>query len=56
MRDIKELNSIDGLEYLASVPDGEIIKHMASNNGEIFIATDKHIYMLENGKWLKEIN
>ena len=53
MRDAKELHSINGFKYLASVPKDEIIKSMAVKDGKLFVATDKHIYTLEDEKRLE---
>ena len=55
MRDANELSKIDGMKYLASVPKGEIIKDMVVHDGKLFIATDKHVYTLEDGKRLEKV-
>ena len=52
MRDAEELKAIDGMTYLASAPDGEIINSMILHNGKIYVSTNKHIYVLENDKRL----
>lgn len=53
MRDAKDLTSMDGMEYLASAPDGEIIKDMVVHNDVLFVATDKHLYVLKDNKRLE---
>jgi hypothetical protein len=53
MRNAEELNTIDGMKYLASVPKNEIIKAMAVYEGKLFVTTDKHIYTLEDDKRLE---
>lgn len=53
MRNAEGLSTIDGMEYLASVPKGETIVGMTVFDGTIFVATDKHIYTLEDGKRLE---
>ncbi len=55
MRDAKELETMDGMKYLASVPDDEIIKSMQVLSGKIFVATDKRIYTLEDEKRLERL-
>ena len=56
MRDAKFLNTLDGMEYLASAPKGENIKSMVVHGGVLFVATDKHIYTLEDGKRLEPVD
>jgi hypothetical protein len=56
MRASEELKGIDGLEYIASAPSGEIIKHMAMVDGVLFVATDRHLYALEDGKRLENVD
>jgi len=55
MRDAKDLKSMDGVKYVASVPDGEIIISMCVSNGVLFIATSKHIYMMVDNKRLERV-
>ncbi len=55
MRDAKELETIDGLDYLASAPEGETIIAMVESCGELFVATDKHLYQFADKKRLEQI-
>lgn len=55
MRDAEELYKMDGMNYLASAPNNEIIKNMVVYEGKLFVATDKHIYTLEDEKRLEFI-
>ncbi|GAG35120.1 unnamed protein product [marine sediment metagenome] len=45
MRDAAELKTLDGFKYIASVPEGEIIRAMVVKDN-LYVATDKHIYKL----------
>ena len=56
MRDANGLESIDGMDYVASVPDGEIITDMVVCDGVIFISTGKHIYCLTDKKHLELVD
>ena len=55
MRDAKNLETMSGMEYLASTPKGEAIKDMVVHDGEIFVATGNHIYILKDKKRLEMI-
>ena len=55
MRDAKNLETMSGMEYLASAPKGETIKDMVVYDGEIFIATGNHIYILKDKKRLEVV-
>lgn len=55
MRDADELQTLDGMKYLASVPEGEVINSMAEWKGDIFVATNKHVYVLRGEKRLERI-
>ena len=56
MRDAKEIETLDGMTYLASAPKGEIIQSMAACDGEIYVCTDKHIYVLKDKKRLERLD
>lgn len=56
MRDAEGIQTIDGFNYLASVPEGEVIVSMAVNNDMLFVATDRHIYVLVDDKRLEMID
>lgn len=56
MRDASGLESIDGMEYIASVPTGENIVSMVVKDGVLFISTDKHIYKFVAEKRLEKID
>ena len=56
MRDAEGLETMKGMKYLASVPDGEIIEHITTHDGKLFVATNKHIYILEDEKRLKKVD
>ena len=55
MIDAKELRGLDNMTYVASMPKGEIIKDMVVHDGILFVATDKNIYTLEDGKRLERV-
>ena len=55
MRDAKELNGIDGMEYLASMPKGEEVVNMVVHNGVLYVSTSKHIYKLKDERRLERI-
>ncbi len=52
MRDAKGLETIGGMDYLASAPKGEVIVDMVIKNKMLYVATDKHIYKLTDDKRL----
>ena len=56
MRDAKEITKIDGFDYLASVPEGETVVSMAVHQDTLFVATDRHVYMLCDNKRLELID
>lgn len=56
VRDAKELNCIEGMEYIASVPKSEEITGMVVHKGEIFVSTKNHIYTLKDNKRLERID
>jgi len=55
MRDANNLETMDGLEYLASAPKGEVFTGMVAVDNELFLATDKHLYVLKNKKRLEKV-
>lgn len=56
MRDAKELKTMDRMEYLASAPDGEIITDMVVHDGDLFVSTENHIYILKDMKRLEKVD
>ena len=46
VRDAKGVETIEGFEYLASVPIGEEIIQIVIFEEELFVSTNKHIYKL----------
>jgi hypothetical protein len=56
MRDAKGMQTIDGMEYLASIPEGEIIVDMTVHQGTLYVASEKHIYRLVDNKRLERLN
>ncbi len=56
MIDAKKLNGISGAQYLASIPSGEIIIQMTVFKDQLFIASDKHVYVLTDDKRLEVIS
>ncbi len=56
MRDAKGLETIGGMDYLASAPKGETIVDMVIKNKVIYVATDKHIYKLTDDKRLDKLD
>ena len=56
MIEAKKLKGIDGLEYLASAPNGEIIIDMVVFDGELFLATKENIYILKDKKRLEKVS
>ena len=52
MRNADGLQTIDGMEYLASAPDGETIVWMVVRNDILYVATEKHLYRLVDEKRL----
>jgi len=55
MIDVDKLKGLDGVDYVASVPAGETIVDMITLDGNLFIATDKHIYQLIDVKRLERV-
>ncbi len=55
MRDANELKGIDGMQYLASAPKGEIFISLVAKDDAIYAATDKHIYKLVGDKRLEKL-
>jgi len=53
MIDAKRLSGLDGMEYVASVPDGEIIIGLQIHEGKLFVATSSNIYLLRDEKRLE---
>lgn len=53
MRDAKGLEWVDGLNYLASVPKGEIITGMTVFNDCLYVTSDCHLYKLTDDKRLE---
>ena len=53
MRDAKNLLTMDGMAYVASVPEGEIITGIVTAGNELFVSTNKHIYLLVDRKRLE---
>ncbi len=56
MRDADNLETMEGFNYLASVPEGETIVGMVEVDGYLIVATDKHIYELTDEKRLELIS
>lgn len=55
MRDAAELDGINKMTYLASIPKGEIAIGMCVHKDNIYIATDKAVYKLSDDKKLDRI-
>jgi hypothetical protein len=55
MRDAKGMETMDGVQYLASCPDGETIVAMVVHHYKLYIATEKHIYRLDDERRLTRI-
>ena len=55
MRDADEFNNMDGMEYIASIPDGEIVVAMTVCGGNLYVASDKHLYVLADKKRLEQV-
>lgn len=55
MRDAAGLETMDGMEYLASCPEGEVITGMVVFNDSLYVTTDKHIYKLTDNKILERL-
>ena len=56
MIDAEKLSGIDRVEYLASVPKGEIVVSMVFHKGSLYVAAEKHIYVLKDDKRLEKIS
>ena len=56
MRDAEPLKTMDGMKYIASVPDDEDIVAMVEHEGTLFVASDKHLYILADRKRLERID
>lgn len=46
MRDANELQNMEGVKYIATVPKGETIKQLIIKDGVLFIATETSLYKL----------
>lgn len=55
MRDATGLEFLINCEYLASVPEGETIVSMVVHDGQLFVATEKHVYQLLDNKRLEKL-
>lgn len=53
MRDAKNLDTVDGMKYLASPPKGEVIVSMAVFDDNLYVATAEHLYKLVDDKRLE---
>lgn len=53
MRSAEALKTMDGMEYIASLPTGEIIIGMSVYNNELFVASEAHVYVLKDKKRLE---
>jgi len=54
MRTAKGLETIDGMEYIASIPSGETIVGLVVKDGTLYAASDKHLYKMINNKRLEK--
>jgi hypothetical protein len=55
MRDAKGLETLDGVEYVASVPKDEVIVGMEVHENKVYIATKNHVYVLVDDKRLDKV-
>lgn len=55
MRNANGLETLDGMEYLASCPDGEIITGMVAKGDSLYVSTDKHIYKLADERRFEKL-
>ena len=53
MRDASGLETMAGANYIASVPQDELIVSMVVHDGKLYISTNKHIYILKDDKRLE---
>jgi len=56
VRDAENLETADGVNYLASVPEGETIRGMVVYNDVIYLHTANHIYRLVDDKRLERVD
>lgn len=56
MRDAKELEWIDGMEYLCSIPkgDGDIVD-MVVKDGVLYVASANHLYKLQDERRFEKL-
>lgn len=53
MRDAAGMETISGMKYLASTPNDEEIISMMAHDGELFVVTKNHLYVLVDNKRLE---
>jgi len=56
MIDSEDLDGMEGMSYLAKVPDGEVITGLTVHNGGLYVVTETNIYKLVDDKRLERVD